>query len=166
MYAMHDTGYMQRAKRMVAFSYILMAIAAYGQTPQSGSDESAIRKLVAAYMDARNTRNARATSELFTDDADQLVSTGEWRKGIEDLVRGAMASSKNEASKSSIELESIRFIDSAVALADGRYETVSATTGARRNMWTSLVLKRTSSGWRISAIRNMLPAPPAPQSTH
>ncbi len=155
---------MQRAKRIFCFSCILIAVAGYAQTPQSGSDEAAIRKLVAAYMDARNGRNAAATRDLFTDDADQLVSTGEWRKGIEDLVRGAMASSRNEASKSSITLESIRFIDPAVALADGRYETVSAATGATRNMWTSLILKRTVSGWRIAAIRNMLPAPSAPKN--
>jgi len=29
-------------------------------------------------------------------------------------------------------------------------------------MWTSLVILRTADGWRIAAIRNMLPAPPAP----
>jgi uncharacterized protein (TIGR02246 family) len=161
---MHHTGYMQPAKRMFCCSCILTAIAAYGQTPQT--DEAAIRKLVAAYMDARNGRNAGATRALFTDDADQLVSTGEWRKGIEDLVRGAMASSKNEASKSTIKPESIRFIDPAVAIADGRYQTISAATGTTRSMWTSLVLKRTASGWRITAIRNMLPAPSAAKSAH
>jgi hypothetical protein len=29
-------------------------------------------------------------------------------------------------------------------------------------MWTSLVLTRGAGGWRIAAIRNMLPAPAAP----
>jgi hypothetical protein len=29
-------------------------------------------------------------------------------------------------------------------------------------MWATLVLKRTDKGWRITAIRNMLPAAPAP----
>jgi hypothetical protein len=29
-------------------------------------------------------------------------------------------------------------------------------------MWTTIVLKRGPDGWRIAAIRNMLPATPAP----
>ena len=131
----------------------------YGQAPQNSSDDDAIHKLVANYMAARNTHDPQATRALFTSDADQLVSSGEWRKGIDALVRGAMASSQKEASKSSIVVESIRFIDPNVAIADGRYETISATTGASRKMWTTLVVKRVGSEWRIAAIRNMLPAP-------
>jgi hypothetical protein len=40
-----------------------------------------------------------------------------------------------------------------VALADGRYEI------GDRKMWTSFVMVREKDGWKISAIRNMLPAP-------
>ena len=43
-------------------------------------------------------------------------------------------------------------------IADGRYEIAGPTV---RSMWTTLVLARGSDGWRISAIRNMLPAPAA-----
>jgi len=49
-----------------------------------------------------------------------------------------------------------------VALADGRYELTGLAGGATRSMWTSLVLTRGTDGWRIAAIRNMLPAAPAP----
>jgi hypothetical protein len=45
-----------------------------------------------------------------------------------------------------------------VALADGRYEISGASAADARKMWTALVLTRSSSGWRIAAIRNMLPA--------
>jgi hypothetical protein len=95
---------------------------------------------------------------LFTPDADQLVSTGEWRKGLADLVRGTSASSRKEAGTSSITVEAVRLIDKDVSIVDGRYRTVSLN-GARRDMWTTLVLKRVGAGWRIAAIRNMLPAP-------
>ena len=123
-------------------------------------DTSAVRDTVAQYVKARNTKDAEAVRKLFTQDADQLVSTGEWRKGLDNLVRGAMASSQREMAQSSIDVESVRFVDHDVAIADGRYQTKSLA-GETRNMWTALVLKRTESGWRIAAIRNMLPSSPA-----
>jgi len=124
-------------------------------------EERAIRQLVEQYVNARNAQDATATRALFTSDADQLVSSGEWRRGIDALINGAMASSRREAGKSSIEIESIRFVEPDVAIADGRYETFSKESGASRKMWTTLVLKRTQTGWRITAIRNMLPSGPA-----
>lgn len=165
IYVMPDTIYMRRANRMAVCACLPLVAVVYGQTAQRSSDEKAIRELVGKYMAARNGRDPQATRALFTSDADQLVSTGEWRKGIDALVQGAMASSQKEASKSSITIESIRFVDRDVAIADGRYETVSASTGASRKMWTTLVLKREDSGWRIAGIRNMLPSP-APTKGH
>lgn len=144
-----------RALALVAC--LLMATAA-GQTASNAADEREIRELVAQYVAARNTHDAVATRRLFTSDADQLVSTGEWRKGADALVRGAMASSQKEASKSTITIESIRFVIRTVALVDGRYETVSAATGATRKMWTTLLVAKMGQEWRISAIRNMLPS--------
>jgi uncharacterized protein (TIGR02246 family) len=132
---------------------------AIGQTTGNETDKRQIRELVAQYVNARNSHDAAATRRLFTSDADQLVSSGEWRKGADDLVRGAMASSQKEAAKSTITIESIRFIAPTVALVDGRYETVSASTGATRKMWTALLVTKMGQDWRISAIRNMLPAP-------
>ena len=49
-----------------------------------------------------------------------------------------------------------------VALADGRYTQTGVAGGGNRAMWTTIVLKRGPDGWRIAAIRNMLPATPAP----
>ena len=113
-------------------------------------------------MQARNQKDEVAVRSLFTPDADQLVSSGEWRKGIDNLVRGAMASSQKETGTSSISVESVRFLEPDIAIVDGRYRTTSSTSGDVRNMWTTLVLKRTGDGWRIAAIRNMLPAPMKP----
>jgi uncharacterized protein (TIGR02246 family) len=163
---MPHTIYMRRANRMVFCACILLAGMIHAQAAKDSSDDDAIRKLVAKYMAARNSRDPQATRALFTSDADQLVSTGEWRKGIDALVRGAMASSQKEASKSSIVVESIRLLDPDMAIVDGRYQTISASTGASRKMWTTLVLKRVDSEWRIAAIRNMLPASAATEKSH
>lgn len=148
-------------RRIACLLLCASAAVVAGQSAEHAQDDSQIRSLVASYMDARNTRDATATERLFTADADQLVSTGEWRKGSAALVKGAMASSHKEAAKSSISIESIRFLNPEVAIVDGRYETVSAVTGAARKMWTTLIVTRTDNDWRITAIRNMLPAPPA-----
>jgi uncharacterized protein (TIGR02246 family) len=131
-----------------------------GQAQSSDVDTRAVRDVIAQYMRARNDKNAEALPRLFTPDADQLVSTGEWRKGLDNLIRGTSASSQKEMGRSSIAIESVRFIDPDVAIVDGRYETTSVN-GTVRNMWTTLVMKRTKDEWRITAIRNMLPVQPA-----
>jgi uncharacterized protein (TIGR02246 family) len=133
---------------------LLLASIAFAQ-----DDQSAIRRLVDQYVAARDHTDAKATATLFTPDADQLVSSGEWRKGRDEVVRGTMASSQANEGKRTITVESIRFLSPDIAIADGRYDIAGAQT---RHMWTSLVVKRTAEGWRIAAIRNMLPAPAAP----
>ena len=138
----------------VALLTILSATLATAASP----DEEAVRSVIADYMGARNSKSPEALRHLFTPDADQLVSNGQWRHGIDELVRGMMASSGNEQSKSRIEITDIRMLDKDIALVDGRYQTTAAD-GTVRNMWTTFVLRRTVSGYRISAIRNMKPAP-------
>jgi len=44
--------------------------------------------VVAKYVDARERIDPKAVEPLFTSDADQLVSSGEWRRGREAVVRG------------------------------------------------------------------------------
>jgi uncharacterized protein (TIGR02246 family) len=129
---------------------------------ESGNDEAAVRQVVSKYVDARERIDPKAVEELFTSDADQLVSSGEWRKGRDAVIRGAMASSRSAGGRRSITVESVRFLTPDVAIADGRYELTGLAGGATRSMWATLVLKRTEQGWRIAAIRNMLPAAPAP----
>ena len=123
---------------------------------------AAIREVVSKYVDAREQKDPKAVEELFTSDADQLVSSGEWRKGRDAVVRGTMESSSRTGGKRTITVESVRMLSGDVAIADGRYELTGLAGGASRSMWATLVLKRTEKGWRISAIRNMLPAAPAP----
>jgi uncharacterized protein (TIGR02246 family) len=146
-------GNTQRFIRSLSLIFI-PAVLLFGQ-----GDEAAIRQVVQKYVDARESMDAKAIEALFTEDADQLVSTGEWRKGRGEVVKGTMASSQSSTGKRTITVVSVRFPAPGVAIADGRYEIAGAVT---RSMWTTLVLTRGSDGWRIAAIRNMLPAPAAP----
>jgi uncharacterized protein (TIGR02246 family) len=128
---------------------------------QGDGTTAAARGVVDKYVAAREAGDEKALAALFTDDVDQLVSTGEWRRGRADVVRGTLASSKSTGGKRTITMESVRLLSADVAVADGRYEIAGLEGGATRQMWTSIILRRTGGTWRIAAIRNMLPAPAA-----
>jgi uncharacterized protein (TIGR02246 family) len=125
----------------------------------SAADQSAaIRAAVQQYVDVREHPDPQALEHLFTEDADQLVSSGEWRKGRSAVVRGTIAASQRESGKRTISIESIRFLAKNVAIADGRYDLLDAAGNPTRRMWTTIILTRDHSSWHIAAIRNMLPA--------
>src|SRR5688572_23091991 len=127
------------------------------------ADEAAVREVVASYMTARARRDARAIEALFTTDADQQTTSGEWRRGRAAIVPGTLQSSERNPGARTIRLESVRFLTADVAIADGPYEIGNAGGAAPRRMWTSIVLTRVSDGWRIAAIRNMVPTSAATQ---
>lgn len=126
----------------------------------AAQDDIAITALVARYADARKAQDADKIESLFTADADQLVSSGEWRRGRGAVVRGTIASSRRTAGTRTLAVETIRMLTPDVAVADARYE-IAGTAGTRR-MWSTFLLVKSASGWRIAAIRNMLPAAPVP----
>jgi uncharacterized protein (TIGR02246 family) len=136
--------------KTLLFLFVAASLAA-----QQRGDDDAIRGIVQKYVDARDAQNAGAVEALFTPDADQLVSTGEWRKGRDEVVKGTLASTRNTQGKRTLAVETIRYITPDVAIADARYEISGAQV---RHMWSTFVFKRSSGGWQISAIRNMLPA--------
>jgi uncharacterized protein (TIGR02246 family) len=124
-------------------------------------DEPAVREVVKKYLEARERHDVDALRALFTEDADQLVSSGEWRKGREAVVKGTLASSAQTTGARTITVQNVRFPARDVAIADGPYEIAGGQDAAARKMWSSFVMVRTNGAWKISAIRNMLPAPAA-----
>jgi uncharacterized protein (TIGR02246 family) len=137
---------------------VLAPAAAVAQTPVG--DEAAVRAVVVAYSAARDKSDAAALTTLFTADADQLVSSGEWRRGREAVVKGSLASSQQTQGTRTFTVDTVRMIAANVALADSRYE-IAQTDGTTRRMWASWLLVKDAGGWKIAAIRNMLPAAPA-----
>ncbi len=120
--------------------------------------EAAVRAVVARYVAARKARDAAAIAALFTADADQYTTAGEWRRGRDAIVGGTARSSAQNPGERAVRVEAVRFLSSDVAIADGPYE-IDAAAGVRR-MWTSLVLVREGGEWKIAAIRNMRPTTP------
>ena len=145
---------MQTATVILCLMCVLPTTASQ-QSSREPRDEAAIKDLVGGYNAARDKEDPAAIQSLFTSDADQLVSSGEWRRGREQLVEGMLRSSRNNPGQRTLTVETVRFLSSDIAIADARYEIEGAAT---RQMWSTFVAVRTPDGWRLSAIRNMLPA--------
>jgi uncharacterized protein (TIGR02246 family) len=129
-----------------------MPAVSWAQEPASnGPEEAAVRAVIAKYVEARELKDPAAIGALFTEDADQFNSAGEWRRGRDAIVKGTLQSSQRNSGARSITLEAVRFPAPGVAIADGEYGI-----GAQR-LWTTLVLTRQGEGWRITAIRNSAP---------
>lgn len=151
---------------MYFLAVIALCCLAAGPAVPQGSvavpDGAAVRAVVARYVDAREKRDPKLLEALFTADADQLVTTGEWRQGRENVVRGGLASSQANPGSRKIAIEVVRFVAPGVAIADGRYEITDAQAAAPRRMRTTFVVVRGAGNeWRIAAIRNMAPTDPA-----
>jgi uncharacterized protein (TIGR02246 family) len=140
----------------------IVFLAAFPLFSQKPPAEAGVRELVARYVDAREHRDAAAIEALFTPEADQLVSSGEWRKGRSAVVKGTLASSESSGGHRTIDVDTVRFVSPDVAIADGRYDIAGLAGASTRHMWSTFICVRTKDGWRIAAIRNMLPAAPVP----
>ena len=152
---------MRPAFAVFAVSCVLglsVQVATTGHAQSKGGDETAVRDVVASYVAARDRGDAAAVAAVFTESADQLTSSGEWRRGRDELVRGTLASSKANSGARTITIKTVRFPAADVAIADGEYVIAATSSAQARNMWTSFVMIRAGGRWRIDAIRNMLPA--------
>lgn len=148
-------GHITSSMRILCIAIALLASPLPAQDP---GDEAAVRELVRIYVEAREKRDTQRLASILAPDADQLVSSGEWRKGRDALVRGMLASSERNSGARKIEVETVRFIAPGIAIADGRYD-IAGTGGAEtRRMWTTFIASRRNGSWQIQAIRNMLPA--------
>jgi len=116
-----------------------------------------IYSLIEKYTQSRETLDTVLLKSILTSDVDQLVSSGEWRIGIEGTMKGMVRSSTSNPGERTIKIENIRFLNSECAIADARYE-IQNTDGTARKMWSTFIVVYAENSWKITAIRNMLPA--------
>ena len=132
----------------------------YGQhtTAVNAKQQKAISALIEQYSQAREKRDTVLLKAILTPDVDQLVSTGEWRAGINAAVEGMMKSSANSPGTRTLHIEKTQMITASSAIVDCRYEIQNAD-GTARKMWSTFIVVTEKGVWKIMAIRNMLPAP-------
>lgn len=134
---------------------ILLAPAA----PITRQQDQDIRALIDAYSQARAQQDRALMESILTADIDQLVSSGEWRRGRTEAMQGMSRSTATNAGTRTLLVESVRLLSPDTALVDARYE-IRSPDGAARNMWSTFVVVHGDGKWKIAAIRNMLPSSP------
>jgi len=120
-------------------------------------ERKAITSLIDQYSEAREKRDTVLLKAILTSDVDQLVSTDEWRNGIGASVEGMLKSSANSPGTRMLNIEKIRMFTPNSAIVDCKYE-IQNINGTTRKMWSTFVVVSDKGIWKISAIRNMLPA--------
>ena len=92
----------------------------YGQhtTTVNDKQQKAITSLIDQYSQAREKRDTVLLKAILTSDVDQLVSTGEWRVGINAAVEGMMKSSANSPGTRTLNIEKIRMLNPKSAIID------------------------------------------------
>ena len=120
-------------------------------------EQKAITSLIDKYSEAREKRDTALLKTILTKDVDQLVSTGEWRNGITASVEGMLKSSASSPGTRTLHVENIRMLSPNSAIVDCKYE-IQNKDGTMRKMWSTFVVLSDDKIWKITAIRNMLPA--------
>jgi uncharacterized protein (TIGR02246 family) len=137
---------------------LVNALFGYAQVIKlSQQQRQAITGLINQYSQAREARDTLLLKRILTADVDQLVSTGEWRAGIDEAVQGMMKSSASNPERRTLAVDKIRLVTNNSAIVDCRYE-IANSNGDAKKMWSSFIMVENNSVWKISAIRNMLPA--------
>lgn len=119
--------------------------------------KKAIYELIDKYSEAREKKDTLLLKDILTTDVDQLVSTGEWRDGIAASVKGMLNSSASSPGTRTLAIEKIRPLSLGAAVVDCKYE-IQNPNGNARKMWSTFIVVSDKGKWKISAIRNMLPA--------
>lgn len=146
-------------KKMVlllcAFSYCHFL---FGQNINTAAQQRGkIETVINQYAQAREKGDTILLKSLLMPDIDQLVSNGEWRNGIGTAVRGMQQSSSTNPGARILQVDKMRMLNAATAIVDCRYE-IRQTAGTDRRMWSTFILVKDRKSWKITAIRNMLPA--------
>ena len=94
---------------MKILRFAALALFAATLAAQAPARDAPIIQIVADYNAARDSQDPKAIEKLFTDDADQLVSSGVWRRGKPTLVEGMLASSAGNPGDRTLTVEKVGF---------------------------------------------------------
>ncbi len=137
--------------------FLIFPTFAFSQISQDRKEAALkITQLIDQYSQARETQDTVLLKSILTDDIDQLVSSGEWRNGKNESVKGMQNSTQSNPGSRTLKVEKIKFLSDEIALVDCRY-IIKNPNGNERNMWSSFTVLFQREQWKITAIRNMNP---------
>ena len=146
---------------------VLLVGSAAGQTAVA-KDEEAIRKTLAAFVEAWNRHDAKAFSMVFTEDADftNVRGTSASSRAAIEAFHAPMFAARFKDTHQKMTKDKIRFIRPDVAAVDAWWEMTGAKgadgqdVGLRRGL-LNFVMTREGDKWLIVVMHNMdLPAAP------
>jgi uncharacterized protein (TIGR02246 family) len=160
-----DRGYIYALDRAGTGLHILELTGAardiaFGTQDARAADEAAIRAVVQAFIDTREANDAQGLAALLTADVDQMLTSSRFRSGRDAVIEGSVSTTQSTGGSRTIDLETIRFVTSDVAIVDGPYLSLGRADGSDLRMHTTMVLTREDGLWKIAAIRNMVPTTP------
>jgi hypothetical protein len=136
---------------------LLCAASVYSQSKNvNANPDKEIYSLIEKYSQSRETSDTVLLKSILTTDIDQLVSSGEWRDGIDGAIKGMVLSSTDNPGIRTLKIEKIRYLNTECAIVDARYE-INNINGSTRKMWSTFIVVQNNRTWKITAIRNMLP---------
>ena len=150
---------MKNAFLFLLFILLVVTIIYAQDSSKTEKQKKEIYSLIDQYTQARETRDTVLLKRILTSDIDQLVSSGEWRMGIDGAVEGMMRSSGSNPGSRTITVEKVRFLSSESGIADARY-VIQNADGTARKMWSTFIVVFDEGAWKIAGIRNMLPTRP------
>lgn len=119
--------------------------------------KQSITALIDQYSKAREINDTILLKAILATDVDQLVSTGEWRVGIDTAIKGMLNSTATNAGRRIFTIHNIKPLTNSSAVVDCRYHIQGMNNG-ERNMWSTFIVAQQNNVWKICAIRNMLPS--------
>lgn len=125
-------------------------------TAKTSSDESAIRANVTAFVNAFNAGDAKAVASLFSPEAqviDEDGKTSQGRDAIEKTFAAIFADSPQPRIR--VDVDSIRFIGSALAIETGRAK-VTSNPGEAPDVtrYTTVHIKSPAGKWLMGFVRD------------
>jgi len=142
---------------LILFNFMVLTISNAQEITPSKKQTRDIHSLIDNYSVARQKKDTLLLGRILTTNIDQLVSSGKWRKGKEESMKGMLQSSENNPGTRTLKIENIRLLNPQCGIVDTRYE-IQNTNGTTRKMWSTFMVIFKNSEWKITAIRNMLPA--------
>jgi len=144
-------------KTLLLFLFFVPNLVFSQITTGQKEDAVKIQQLIEQYSQARETQDTVLLKRILTEDIDQLVSSGEWRNGIAESLKGMQNSTQSNPGSRTLKVEKIKFLSDEIALVDCRY-IIKNPNGLERNMWSSFTVLFQKNQWKITAIRNMNPS--------
>jgi uncharacterized protein (TIGR02246 family) len=142
---------------LILLFQILFTSFLFAQHQLSNEDQIKILALIDDYSKARENQDTLLLKSILKEDVDQLVSSGEWRTGISEAMKGMQRSTASNPGQRQLKVEKSRLLTETCAIVDARYEIIGDDGASTRRMWSTFLVVKEENNWKISGIRNMLP---------